>query len=232
MIDSAEALRSVYPAARPRAVAKQLDHLDTHCRRYIALSPFLVLATVGADGRVDASPRGGEPGLFACWTSTYFGFQTRPAKIIGSIPLRNIAQTGVTRGLLFFLPAWTKPCASMAAHSCETTRKCSRNFHHSGILPAWCSRSSSRKPICIAPRRSMPIQALERRASRRPSQVPVDGADDQGASGSASPRKRRNRCWCVTARSFSALSDPTKYTSESAACMCRMPMDRIWRSFA
>lgn len=102
MIDSAEALRSVYPAARPRAVAKQLDHLDTHCRRYIALSPFLVLATVGADGRVDASPRGGEPGFVRVldehklWLPDASGNNRLDS-------FTNIAQTGRC-GLLFFLP--------------------------------------------------------------------------------------------------------------------------------
>ena len=42
---------------------KELDHLDEHCRRFVAHSPFMVLATVGADGRVDASPRGDTPGF-------------------------------------------------------------------------------------------------------------------------------------------------------------------------
>lgn len=42
---------------------KQLDRLDAHCRRFIALSPFLVLASADESGRADASPRGGEPGF-------------------------------------------------------------------------------------------------------------------------------------------------------------------------
>jgi len=63
MIDSLAALRERYPQPAERAVRKQLDRLDAHCRRYIALSPFVVVASMGADGGLDASPRGGEPGF-------------------------------------------------------------------------------------------------------------------------------------------------------------------------
>lgn len=102
MIDTVQALRDLYPTVRPRAVAKQLDRLDTHCRRFIAQSPFLVLATVGADGRVDASPRGGDPGFVRVvderrlWLPDASGNNRLDS-------LANIAQTGRC-GLLFFLP--------------------------------------------------------------------------------------------------------------------------------
>jgi uncharacterized protein len=63
MIETLQDLRRIYPEPKPRALAKQLDRLDVHCRRFIEVAPFLVLATVGKDGRVDASPRGGAPGF-------------------------------------------------------------------------------------------------------------------------------------------------------------------------
>lgn len=62
-IETLDQLRALYPAAKGLAVDKQLSRLDPHCRRFIALSPFLVLATKGQDGLVDISPRGGEPGF-------------------------------------------------------------------------------------------------------------------------------------------------------------------------
>lgn len=52
-----------YEAPRERAVAKCLDHVDGYMARFIGLSPFCVLASVGADGAVDTSPRGGAPGF-------------------------------------------------------------------------------------------------------------------------------------------------------------------------
>ena len=63
VIATVEELRSSYGQPSERAVKKSLDRLDRHCRRFIGLSPFVVLATAGADGRVDCSPRGDPPGF-------------------------------------------------------------------------------------------------------------------------------------------------------------------------
>lgn len=62
-ICSVDALRALYREPSERSLHKQLDRLDGHCRRFISLSPFLVIASADAEGRVDASPRGGEPGF-------------------------------------------------------------------------------------------------------------------------------------------------------------------------
>lgn len=62
-IETMEALRAIYGAPKPRSVAKQLDHIDRHCRSFIALSPFVVIATQGPDGLGDATPRGDHPGF-------------------------------------------------------------------------------------------------------------------------------------------------------------------------
>ncbi|MEP6640389.1 MAG: pyridoxamine 5'-phosphate oxidase family protein [Gaiellales bacterium] len=56
-------LRALYAAPAERALRKELDRLDRHCRRFIAHSPFVVLATADAEGRQDATPRGGDPGF-------------------------------------------------------------------------------------------------------------------------------------------------------------------------
>jgi PPOX class probable FMN-dependent enzyme len=58
-----EELRALYPPATLRSSRKEIDHLDGHCRAFLALSPFCVLGTVDADGGPDMSPRGGDPGF-------------------------------------------------------------------------------------------------------------------------------------------------------------------------
>ena len=63
MFDSIDSLRALYAEPRPRAVKKQLARLDIHCRRFISLSPFVVIATSAVSGSLDASPRGGTPGF-------------------------------------------------------------------------------------------------------------------------------------------------------------------------
>jgi uncharacterized protein len=51
------------PSEDSPPLRKQIDHLDEHCRDFIARSPFFLLATANADGDCDASPRGGPPGF-------------------------------------------------------------------------------------------------------------------------------------------------------------------------
>lgn len=62
-LDDPAQLRSLVGEVHPLAERKVLDRLDRFCRDFIALSPFLVLATADADGRADASPRGDGPGF-------------------------------------------------------------------------------------------------------------------------------------------------------------------------
>jgi uncharacterized protein len=56
-------LTSIYPKPSPRVIAKARPEIDVHAKKFIAMSPFCVLATSGSDGSVDASPRGGNPGF-------------------------------------------------------------------------------------------------------------------------------------------------------------------------
>jgi PPOX class probable FMN-dependent enzyme len=62
-ITTLDQLRQLYAQPTERAVKKQIAALDRHCRRFIELSPFVLLATTGAAHQLDASPRGGEPGF-------------------------------------------------------------------------------------------------------------------------------------------------------------------------
>ena len=56
-------LAAIYPKPTPRVIAKARPAIDSHAKKFIGMSPFCVLATSGADGSVDASPRGGNPGF-------------------------------------------------------------------------------------------------------------------------------------------------------------------------
>jgi PPOX class probable FMN-dependent enzyme len=60
---AASDLETIYPAPSPRVIAKARPEIDAHAKKFIAMSPFCVLATSGSDGSVDASPRGGNPGF-------------------------------------------------------------------------------------------------------------------------------------------------------------------------
>ncbi|WP_291867275.1 pyridoxamine 5'-phosphate oxidase family protein [Bradyrhizobium sp.] len=60
---AADDLKTIYPDPSPRVIAKARPAIDAHAQKFIAMSPFCVLATSGSDGSVDASPRGGNPGF-------------------------------------------------------------------------------------------------------------------------------------------------------------------------
>lgn len=101
-IASKAALRTVYREPNERAGLKVLDHLDKHCRHFIALSPFCVLATADADGRTDSSPRGDPPGFVAVLDRRTLLLPDRPGNNqIDS--LQNITEQRHV-GLLFFVP--------------------------------------------------------------------------------------------------------------------------------
>jgi hypothetical protein len=64
-VKSQEDLREHFGQLSPLAEKKVLNHIDRFCRDFIALSPFLVIASSDGKGHADASPRGDAPGFVA-----------------------------------------------------------------------------------------------------------------------------------------------------------------------
>ena len=86
------------------AVGKQLDRLDHHCRSFIALSPFVLVGTVGPGGACDVSPRGDGPGFVPVLDEKTLAIPERPGnRRLDS--LLNILETGAV-GLLFVGPGF------------------------------------------------------------------------------------------------------------------------------
>jgi uncharacterized protein len=102
MIDSIAALRLEYGEAKGRSVKKQMDHIDVHCARFVALSPFVVIASVDARGALDASPRGGAPGFVRVADARTLLIPDSPGNNRLDT-LSNIINTGGV-GLLFMIP--------------------------------------------------------------------------------------------------------------------------------
>ena len=101
-ITTLDALRERYAAPRGRSLLKELKQLDAHGRRFIELSPFLVLATHGASGAMDASPRGGAPGFVKVVDECTLLIPDAPGNNrLDS--LENIIATGRI-GLIFMIP--------------------------------------------------------------------------------------------------------------------------------
>lgn len=96
------ALREIIAPPGPASLLKVIDHIDVHVRSFLALSPFLVMATAGADGTCDSSPRGGKPGFVQVVDDKHLFIPestgNRRADTIG-----NIMQTGKI-GLFIMVP--------------------------------------------------------------------------------------------------------------------------------
>ena len=99
-------LRAVYRPPAPRAAQKVLDHLDVHCRNFIALSPLCVLSTANANRQPDASPRGDPPGFVHALDEKTLLLPDRPGNNqVDS--LQNILDNPRV-GLLFFVPGMSE----------------------------------------------------------------------------------------------------------------------------
>jgi len=101
-ISSIDELRALIPPPDAPATEKDIDHLDVHCRDFIARSPFLVIASVGADGSCDASPKGGDPGFVRVLDDHRLAVPDYP----GNRRLdswTNVLATGQVQ-LIFFMP--------------------------------------------------------------------------------------------------------------------------------
>ena len=103
-IDSLEQLRALYAQPGERALKKQIAALDPHARRFVELSPFVLLASCGAGGAMDASPRGGAPGFVKTPDAHTLLLPDAPGNNrLDSFS--NIVETG-RAGLLFMIPGF------------------------------------------------------------------------------------------------------------------------------
>lgn len=58
-------LRELSKAPSFRARNKVIDHVDEICRQFIAACPFVIVASRGADGLIDVSPKGDPAGFIS-----------------------------------------------------------------------------------------------------------------------------------------------------------------------
>jgi len=101
-IETQEQLREVYGHPSGRAKIKGLSRLEKHSINFINNAPFVVLSTTNKDLKMDASPRGGEPGFVKVIDNTTILIpDAKGNNRVDS--LSNIVETGQI-GLLFLIP--------------------------------------------------------------------------------------------------------------------------------
>ncbi len=101
-LSSADQLAELYEPAAERAWAKDIGRLDEAATRLIAASPLVVVASQDADGRGDATPRGGPPGFVAILDEHHLAIPDATGNRRLDT-LTNVIATGNV-GLLFLIP--------------------------------------------------------------------------------------------------------------------------------
>jgi PPOX class probable FMN-dependent enzyme len=101
-----ESLRAHFGMMTTISAHKIMPRLDRHSRAFIALSPFLVLATADGDGGVDASPRGDAPGFVCMPDDTTLIIPDRPGNRRVDSFSNVVRHPGL--GLIFFVPGFNE----------------------------------------------------------------------------------------------------------------------------
>jgi len=102
IITSEQHLRDLVGVPRERSIQKERPALDVHSRAFIARSPFLLMATSGADGRCDVSPKGDPPGFVHVLDDRRLVIPERPGNKRFDGMKNILANPHV--GLIFFVP--------------------------------------------------------------------------------------------------------------------------------
>jgi PPOX class probable FMN-dependent enzyme len=102
VLASADEVAALYGSPVEAVVSKIIDHLDGHCRDFIARSPFVLVATADERGTCDVSPKGGPAGFVSVLDEKRLAIPDAPGnRLVYS--LRNVAAGG-RAGLLFVIP--------------------------------------------------------------------------------------------------------------------------------
>ena len=102
IISSEVQLRAILGTPSEGAKNKIIHLLDEHCRKFIANSPFLTIASVNANGQVDVSPKGDPAGFVKVLDEKTLAIPERLGNKRADTFVNILAQPGV--GLLFMIP--------------------------------------------------------------------------------------------------------------------------------
>ena len=169
------ALRALYEMPNDLVARTEIDHLDEHCKRYLALCRFALIASADRDGRADVTPRGGPAGFITVLDDHQLAIPDATGnKRLDTF--RNVLQTG-RAGLLLLLPGRGQtlringracvsadpdllqqltavgkpPRAALVLHAEEVFTHCPKAFVRSGLWdPAtWPSKDEQPSPAAM-----------------------------------------------------------------------------------
>jgi uncharacterized protein len=105
-LDTVEKLRAIVGEPGPGIELKVYDHLEEEAIAHIAATPFIVLATSDADGNLDASPKGDDPGFVVVEDERTLLIPDRPGNRLAYGLTNMVANPRV--GVIFIIPGTTE----------------------------------------------------------------------------------------------------------------------------
>ena len=168
-------LRALYEMPNEIVARKEIDHLDEHCKRYLALCRFALIASADREGRADVTPRGGPAGFITVLDDHLLAIPDATGnKRLDTF--RNVVQTG-RAGLLLLLPGRGQtlrvngracvsadpallqrltpvgkpPRAALVLHAEEVFTHCPKAFVRSGLWDqsTWPSKEEQPSPAAM-----------------------------------------------------------------------------------
>ena len=112
-----------------------MNRLDEHCRNFIALSPFLVLASSDGEGGSDASPRGDAPGFVRVLDDTSLLLPDRPGNRRMDTYGNVLVRPGV--GLVFLVPGIDETLRVNGTARVVTDGDLLASVAAEGVVPHW-----------------------------------------------------------------------------------------------
>ena len=102
IVASEAQLREVIGEPIARSVQKEITRLDVHCRALIASSPFVLIASSDASGRMDVSPKGDPAGFVQVLDEETLAIPDRPGNRRADTFSNVLQNPGI--GLIFLIP--------------------------------------------------------------------------------------------------------------------------------
>ena len=165
--DATATLNSRYNAPHKFTVAKCLDHVDKHGRRFISLSPFVTVASVGPNGTLDVSPRGGVAGFVrVSEDGRSLIMPDRPGNNRLDT-LRNIAEGSGEVGLMFMIPGVDDIYRVNGRASVVVDDDLAQSFEEFGKVPKTLLKVEVREAYLHCPKALMRADLWGRRTGSR-----------------------------------------------------------------
>lgn len=181
-------LRELYGFPKGRASKKVLTTLEKHSKNFISKSPFVVLSTCDNNLKMDASPRGGDPGFVKISNNQLLLPDFKGNNRIDS--LVNISETQHI-GLLFMIPGIDETLRINGKAELTTDPKILKLFANSSKTPISCIVVSIEEIFLHCAKAFMRSKLWDINAQIGPSEFPTMGAMLKEQLNSSEPAESR-----------------------------------------